>query len=57
MNEQVNSLRDRPAKESHKSHLPPSSHRFVRKPKSLRAIRAKGQESGVELRQPAAQKR
>jgi hypothetical protein len=36
MNEQVNSLRDRPAKDSHKSHLPSSSHRFVRKPKSLR---------------------
>jgi hypothetical protein len=36
MNEQVNSLRDRPAKDSHKSHLPSSSDRFVGKPKSLR---------------------
>src|SRR5690349_1705427 len=36
LGEQVNSLRDRPAKDSHNSHLPPSSDRFVRKPKSLR---------------------
>ena len=34
--EQVKSLRDRLAKESHNSHLPPSSDRFARKPKSLR---------------------
>ena len=36
MNEQNNSLRDWPAKDSQKSHLPPSSDRFVGKPKSLR---------------------
>jgi transposase len=33
---QVKSLRDQLAKDSHNSHLPPSSDRFVRKPKSLR---------------------
>jgi hypothetical protein len=57
MNVEVNSLRDRPAKESHKSHLLSSSDRCVRNPKSLRAIRANGQESRVELCQPAAHKR
>src|SRR6266566_217529 len=34
--EQVKSLQDRLSKESHNSHLPPSSDRFGRKPKSLR---------------------
>ena len=43
MNEHVNSLRDRPSKDSHRSHLLPSSDRIARKPKSLRAIRVKGQ--------------
>lgn len=36
LSEQVKSLRDRLAKDSHNSHLPPSSDRFVRKAKSLR---------------------
>ncbi len=36
LSEQVKSLRDQIAKDSHNSHLPPSSDRFVRKPKSLR---------------------
>src|SRR5713226_3650541 len=34
--EQVKSLHERLAKDSHNSHLPPSSDRFVRQPKSLR---------------------
>src|SRR6266571_6565178 len=36
LSEQVKNLRDRLSKESHNSHLPPSSDRFGRKPKSLR---------------------
>src|SRR6266581_1255194 len=36
LSEQVKFLQDRLAKDSHNSHLPPSSDRFVRKPKSLR---------------------
>src|SRR5712691_8552124 len=36
LSEQVKSLRDQLAKDSHNSHLPPSSDRFGRKPKSLR---------------------
>jgi len=36
LNEQLKTLQDRLAKDSHNSHLPPSSDRFVRKPKSLR---------------------
>src|SRR2546421_12968199 len=34
--QQVKSLQDRLSKDSHNSHLPPSSDRFGRKPKSLR---------------------
>jgi hypothetical protein len=34
--EQVQALHERLAKDSHKSHLPPSSDRFSRQPKSLR---------------------
>jgi transposase len=34
--EQVKALQERLAKDSHNSHLPPSSDRFGRKPKSLR---------------------
>jgi transposase len=34
--QQVKSLQERLAKDSHNSHLPPSSDRFVRQPKSLR---------------------
>src|SRR6266705_1519567 len=36
LSEQMKALRDQLAKDSHNSHLPPSSDRFVRKPKSLR---------------------
>ena len=36
LSEQLKALQDRLAKDSHNSHLPPSSDRFVRKPKSLR---------------------
>jgi len=36
LNEQLKVLQDRLAKDSHNSHLPPSSDRFVRQPKSLR---------------------
>src|SRR6266700_6354490 len=36
LSEQVKALQGRLAKDSHNSHLPPSSDRFVRKPKSLR---------------------
>ncbi|MFL5656554.1 MAG: DUF6444 domain-containing protein [Ktedonobacteraceae bacterium] len=32
----MKALQDRLAKDSHNSHLPPSSDRFVRRPKSLR---------------------
>src|SRR6266516_374801 len=36
LSEQLKALRDRLAKDSHNNHLPPSSDRFVRTPKSLR---------------------
>src|SRR5258708_14397746 len=36
LSEQMKALRDQLAKDSHNSHLPPSSDRFVRKAKSLR---------------------
>jgi transposase len=36
LSEQVKGLQERLAKNSHNSHLPPSSDRFVRQPKSLR---------------------
>jgi transposase len=36
VSEQLKAVQDRLAKDSHNSHLPPSSDRFVRKPKSLR---------------------
>ena len=36
LTQQVKSLQERLAKDRHKSHLPPSSDRFVRQPKSLR---------------------
>src|SRR5712691_3168266 len=36
LREHMKALQDRLAKDSHNSHLPPSSDRFVRKPKSLR---------------------
>src|SRR5437016_14521638 len=34
--QRVQTLEERQAKDSHNSHLPPTSDRFVRKPKSLR---------------------
>jgi transposase len=46
LSEQMKALRDQFAKDSHTSHLPPSSDRFVRKPKSLRAIRARSNREG-----------
>ena len=36
LQQQVQALQEREAKDSHNSHLPPSSDRFVRQPKSLR---------------------
>src|SRR5260221_5663539 len=36
LSEQLKALQDRLAKDSHNNHLPPSSDRFLRKPKSLR---------------------
>src|SRR5437667_5027129 len=36
LTEQMKALHERLAKDSHNSHLPPSSDRFVRQPKSLR---------------------
>ncbi len=36
LSEQLKAVQDRLAKDSHNSHLPPASDRFVRKPKSLR---------------------
>lgn len=36
LSKQLQAVQDRLAKDSHNSHLPPSSDRFVRQPKSLR---------------------
>jgi transposase len=36
LQQRLHTLEERLAKDSHNSHLPPSSHRFVRQPKSLR---------------------
>jgi transposase len=44
LSEQLQAVQDRLAKDSHNSHLPPSSNRFVRKPKSLR--KPSGKKSG-----------
>ncbi len=44
LSEQLQALRDQLAKDSHNSHLPPSSDRFVRKAKSLR--QKSGKKSG-----------
>ena len=46
LSEQLKALRDQQASDSHNSHLPPSADRFVRKPKSLRAIRARSNRAG-----------
>jgi transposase len=44
LSQQVKSLQERQSKDSHNSHLPPSSDRFVRQPKSLR--KKSGKKSG-----------
>lgn len=41
LSEQVKALQEQQAKDSHNSHLPPSSDRFVRQPKSLRKTSGK----------------
>lgn len=50
LTEQVNVLQERLAKDSHNSHLPPSSDRFVRQPKSLR--KKSGKKPGGEAGHP-----
>ncbi len=58
LNEQLKALRDQLVKDSHNSHLPPSSDRFVRTPKSLRAIRAgRNLEGNQDTRDPACSSR
>src|SRR5438270_1697930 len=52
LSEQVKSLRERLAKDSHHSHLPPSSDRFGRKRKSLRSKSEKP--SGGQAGHPGA---
>src|SRR5438105_1623754 len=52
LREQLQALQDRRAKDSHNSHLPPSSDRFVRTPKSLRPKNEK--KSGGQLGHPGA---
>src|SRR3989441_12258966 len=53
--QQVKSLQDRLSKDSHNSHLPPSSDRFGRKPKSLRTKSEK--KSGGQPCHPASRLR
>src|SRR5215471_10389258 len=50
LSQQLKALQDRLAKDSHNSHLPPSSDRFGRKPKSLRPKSEKkwGEQPGHE---------
>jgi transposase len=50
LTEQVKVLQERLAKDSHNSHLPPSSDRFVRQPKSLR--KKSGKNAGGEPGHP-----
>jgi len=50
LTEQVKVLQERLAKDSHNSHLPPSSDRFVRQPKSLR--KKSGKKPGGALGHP-----
>src|SRR5947209_5575740 len=50
LTEQVKVLQERQAKDSHNSHLPPSSDRFVRQPKSLR--KKSGKKAGGQAGHP-----
>ena len=52
LSKQLKALQDRLAKDSHNSHLPPSSDRFMRKPKSLRPTSEK--QSGGQPGHPGA---
>src|SRR5260370_23860578 len=52
LSEQMKALRDQLAKDTHNSHLPPSSDRFVRKPKSLR--HKSGKKSGGQPGHPGS---
>src|SRR5437763_14392413 len=52
LSQQMKALQDRLAKDSHNSHLPPSSDRFGRKPKSLR--RKSEKQSGGQPGHPGA---
>jgi transposase len=50
--EQVKALQERVKKDSHNSHLPPSSDRFHRQPKSLR--KSSGKKSGGQVGHPGS---
>jgi transposase len=50
LGQQVQALQEQLAKDSHNSHLPPSSDRFVRQPKSLR--KKSGKKPGGEVGHP-----
>src|SRR5437660_2335988 len=50
--EQVKALQERLAKDSHNSHLPPSSDRFGRQPKSLR--KRSGKKPGGQAGHPGS---
>lgn len=52
LQQQVQALEERLAKDSHNSHLPPSSDRFVRQPKSLR--KKSGKKAGGQEGHPGA---
>src|SRR2546423_4325733 len=52
LQQRVQALEERLAKDSHNSHLPPSSDRFVRQPKSLR--KKSGKKAGGQEGQPGA---
>lgn len=52
LSEQVHTLQDRLHKDSHNSHLPPSSDRFHRQPKSLR--KKSGKKAGGQVGHPGS---
>src|SRR6184192_2147949 len=52
LSEQLKGVQERVAKDSHNSHLPPSSDRFVRQPKSLR--KKSGKKAGGQEGHPGA---